>query len=62
MLLGWNKFHFGGVVFDLLSCKVEVYLEMLGFFVEHWVVAKFDATLIVTVEMSRFVIKNFEFS
>lgn len=38
-----------------------VNFKMLGSFVENRVVAKFDTTLVVTIEIGRFVIQESEF-
>lgn len=47
------------IVFNFLSSKMKINLKMLGLFMEDRVVAQFYATLIVTEQVSGFVVQNF---
>ena len=56
-----DKIHLNGVVLNLLTGEMIINFKMLGFFMENWVIAEFDATLIVTKDLSRLVVLKFEF-
>ena len=62
LLLRGNEFYLDDVVFDLLLSEVKIYFEMFGLFMEHWIIAQFDATLIVAVEVCRLFSENFKFT
>lgn len=59
LFLRGNELNFDDVFFNFLSSKVEVDFEMLGPLMKHWIVTELDAALIVAIEMSRLVVKNF---
>lgn len=59
--VGWlflrgDELNFDDVILHFLSNEVKINFKMFGFFMKHWIVAKFDAALIVALEMSRLVV------
>lgn len=61
LLLSRNEFYLDCVIFNLLTGEMIINFEVLGFFMEDWVVAKFNATLIVAENVGRLVVQEFEF-
>lgn len=61
MFLSGDIFNLDCVIFNLLTGEVIIDFEVLGSFMEDWIVAKFNATLIVAEDVSRFVVLKFEF-
>ena len=59
MLSGRNEFDPDRVVFYFLASKMVINFKMFGLLVKDRIVAKFDATLIVTKKVSRLVVQNF---
>lgn len=60
MLSGRNEFNPDRVVFNLLTSKMVINFKMFGLLMKDRIVAKFNATLIVTKEVGRLVIQKFE--
>ena len=61
LLLSGDDLHFDSVIFNLLTSKMIIDLEVLGFFMKDWIVAEFNATLIVAEDMGRLVVQEFKF-
>lgn len=57
LFLRRDELYFDCVVFYFLTSKVIFNFKVFGFFMKDWIVAKFDATLIVAKKRSRLVVQ-----
>lgn len=56
MLLSRDELYLDGVVFNLLAGEMVINFEVFGFFMENWIVAEFNAALVVTEYVGRLVV------